>query len=215
LWIEEFLWGLLQLAERHQVQLAGGDLAQSNDAILADIVVLGSVPKGKAVLRSGAHVGDYIYITGFLGKSSRTLSQLQHGERLRATRAHRRHFYPEPRIEVGRYLREKKLATAMIDTSDGLSVDLLHICEESGVGAVVYGESLPRLPGRKGLQFALHGGEDYELLFTAPPRKQVPRTILGVPVTLIGEIVSGKAIHVANARGRLKPLKPGGWEHFR
>src|SRR5262249_3154230 len=121
---------------------------------------------------------------------------------------------PEPRIEVGRYLREKKLASAMIDTSDGLSVDLLHICEESRVGAVVYAESLPRLPGRKGLQFALHGGEDYELIFTAAPRRQVPRVISGVAVTLIGEIVSGEAIQVADSRGRTKLLQPAGWQHF-
>ena len=215
LWIEEFLWGLLQLAEQHGVQLAGGDTAESPAGILADIVVLGSVPKGKAVLRSEANVGDLIYVTGFLGRSSVTLKLLEQGERLLATRAHRRHFYPEPRIAVGRYLREKKLASAMIDISDGLSVDLLHICKESGVGAVVYSESLPRLPGRKGLQFALHGGEDYELLFTAPPRKQVPRKIVGVPVALIGEIVTGNSIRVGDAYGRLKPLDPKGWEHFR
>lgn len=215
LWVEDFLWGLLQLAEVHGVRLAGGDTAQAHDAILADIVVLGSVPKGKAVLRSGARVGDFVYATGLLGRSAVTLQLLRSGERLRATRAHRRHFYPEPRIAVGRYLRENKLASAMIDTSDGLSIDLGHICDESGVGAVIYAESLPRLPGRKGLYVALHGGEDYELLFTAAPKAKVPERIAGVHVTRIGEIVRGNAIRVADAQGRTKVLQPEGWQHFR
>jgi thiamine-monophosphate kinase len=215
LWVEEFIAGFLQLAEQFSVQLAGGDIAQSPAGVLADIVVLGSVPKGKAVLRSGARVGDFVYTTGVLGRSFATLRRLQHGERLRASRANRRHFYPEPRIRVGLYLREKKLATAMIDTSDGLSVDLQHICDESGVGAVVYAHSLPRLPGPKGLQSALHGGEDYELLFTAAPRKQVPRLIEGVRITRIGEIVPGNSIRLAMADGSTRELEPEGWEHFR
>lgn len=215
LWIEEFLSGLLDLAEHHNVHLAGGDTAQSPGGVLADIVVFGSVPKGKAILRSGARIGDFVYVTGFLGKSSGTLSQLQHGERLRATKAHRRHFFPEPRIEAGRLLREKKIATAMIDTSDGLSVDLQHICDESGVGAVVYPDSLPRLGGKEGLQFALHGGEDYELLFTARPNKLVPRQIRDVPVTRIGEIIAGRSIYLATRKGRIQPLEVKGLEHFR
>jgi thiamine-monophosphate kinase len=214
LWVGEFLWGFLQLAELHGLPLAGGDTAQSPEGILADIIMLGSVPKGKAVLRSGAHVGDLIYVTGLLGQSAITLQLLRSGEMLRATRAHRRHFYPEPRIQVGRYLREKKLASAMIDTSDGLSVDLQHICEESGVGAVVYAESLPRLPGRKGLELALHGGEDYELLFTAAPGKRVPKLIGGVSTTLIGEIVRGGSVRLATRKGALVPLEVKGWQHF-
>ncbi len=215
LWVEEFLWGLLQLAEDSGVFLAGGDTAQSPAGILADIVVLGSVPKGKAVLRSGAKVGDFVYVTGLLGRAAITLQLLQSGERLRATRAHRRHFYPEPRIELGRYLREEKIATAMIDTSDGLSIDLGHICEESGVGAVIYAESIPRLPGKRGLHAALHGGEDYELLFTAGPKKRIPELVKGIPVTRIGEIVTGDAIRVGNAHGKTKLLEPEGWQHFR
>lgn len=215
LWVEDFLSGLFDLAARYNVHLAGGDTAQSPDGVLADIVVLGSVPKGKAVLRSGARVGDFIYVTGFLGKSSRTLLELRQGERLRATRAHRRHFFPEPRIDAGRLLREKKLATAMIDTSDGLSTDLQHICDESHVGAVLYPDALPRLPGKQGLQFALHGGEDYELLFTARPNRHVPKQIRDVPVTRIGEIISGNSIYLATRKGRIQPLEVAGWEHFR
>jgi thiamine-monophosphate kinase len=212
-WIDQFLAGFLKLAKRYSVQLAGGDIAESPAGMLADIAVLGSVPKGKAVLRSGARVGDFVYVTGVLGASVATLQLLREGKRPR-TKSHLRHFYPEPQIEVGRYLREKKLASAMIDTSDALSVDLLHICEESAVGAVIFAESLPRLPGPRGLEFALHGGEDYELLFAAAPQSKVPRHINGVAVTRIGEIVSGGSIRVADAQGRTKPLKSAGWEHF-
>jgi thiamine-monophosphate kinase len=212
-WVNRFFAGFLKLAKRHSVQLAGGDTAESPTGVLADIVVLGSVPKGKAVLRSSARVGDFVYVTGTLGASVAALEQLREGKRPRP-KSHTRHFYPEPRIEVGRYLRENRLASAMIDTSDGLSVDLQHICDESGVAAVVYSESLPRIRGQKGLRFALHGGEDYELLFTAPARSAVPSEIAGVPVVRIGEIVSGASIRLADAQGRTQPLKRAGWEHF-
>ncbi len=212
-WVDQFFAGFLKLAKRYRVQLAGGDVAESPAGVLADIVLLGSVPKGKAVLRSGARVGDFIYVTGVLGASVATLNLLRSGKKPRGA-AHRRHFYPDPRLEVGRYLRERKLASAMIDTSDGLSVDLQHICEESKVGAVIYAESLPRVTGPNGLEFALHGGEDYELLFTAAPKKHVPDEIAGVGVTRIGEMVGGKSIRVADARGSTKLLQPEGWQHF-
>lgn len=212
-WVDQFVAGLLKLAKRHSVQLAGGDTAESPSGVLADIVVLGSIPKGKAVLRSGAQVGDLVYVTGSLGASVATLELLREKKKPRG-KAHQRHFYPEPRLRVGQHLREKKIASAMIDTSDGLSVDLRHICDESGVGAVIYSESLPCVPGPRGLRFALHGGEDYELLFTAAPRAKVPELIEGVHVTRIGEIVSGQAIRVADAQARTKLLQPEGWQHF-
>lgn len=212
-WVDQFFAGFLKLAKRHQVQLAGGDIAESPAEVLADVIVLGSVPKGKAVLRSGASVGDLVYVTGTLGASVATLELLREGKKPRRA-THPRHFYPDPRVSVGQYLRENKLAAAMIDTSDGLSVDLQHICEESGVGAVIYAESLPRLPGPRGLQFALHGGEDYELLFTTASKLSVPDQIDGVRVTRIGEIVSGKSIRVADAEGRTNLLQSEGWQHF-
>ena len=213
-WVDQFFSGFLKLARRFSVLLVGGDTAESPAGVLADIIVLGSAPRGKAILRSGAHVGDFIYVTGVLGISAFTLQQLQAGRRLRP-KQHTRHFYPEPRIEVGRYLREKRLVSAMIDISDGLSTDLHHLCEESGVGAVIYSESLPRMPGPQSLEFALHGGEDYELLFTAPPRERVPAEIGGVPVTRIGEITPGKSIRIASADGSTKVLRARGWEHLR
>lgn len=212
-WITQFLRGLLRLADHYQVLLAGGDTAQSRAGILIDIVVLGSVPAGKALLRSGARPGDLVYVSGSLGSSVAVLNELRGGKKPRPG-SHPKHFYPEPRIAVGRYLRERNLASAMIDISDGLSTDLGHICEESKTGAIVYAQSLPTTGGRDGLALALHGGEEYELLFTARPDRRVPREVAGVPISLIGEIVAGKQMKLAKADGKTEVLKPGGWQHF-
>jgi len=215
-WVDGFVRGLLGLAARFDVSLAGGDTAQSPGGILADIVVLGSAPKGKAVRRSGAHVGDRIYVTGELGASSATLGLLRKGKRLRPAE-YEAHFYPEPRIVVGRFLRERSLASAMIDLSDGLSTDLGHICDESEVGAEVEAQAIPLAtigrPGREvALHFALHGGEDYELLFTAGRR--LPERIAGVRVTEIGWVTRRKVI-LRGKHGVGSELRPQGWEHFR
>ncbi len=212
-WVDKFIAGLLKLASRYSVSLAGGDTAQSPDGVLADIIVLGSVLAGKAILRSGARPGDLIYVTGTLGSAGAALHQLRDGKKLRP-KSHLKHFYPEPRVAVGQFLREKKLASAMIDISDGLSTDLDHICEESSVGAVVYAEALPADGGKDGMTLALHGGDEYELLFTAPPNCRIPKQIAGVPVARIGEILSGKQIKLATADGKTQALTPAGWEHF-
>jgi thiamine-monophosphate kinase len=186
---------------------------------MADIVVLGSVPKGKAVLRSGARPGDAIYVTGKLGASAGTLSLLSSRKRTLKPADFPRHFYPVPRVEVGRFLRVRKLATAMIDLSDGLSTDLGHICEESGVGAEVDVVSVPLAligrPARKvNLDFALNGGEDYELLFTAPPGARVPSRIEGVEVSRIGQVTRGRKIYLRREDGVKRELPAAGWEHF-
>jgi thiamine-monophosphate kinase len=212
-WVDDFLAGFLKLARRYSVTLAGGDTAQSPAGILADIIVLGAVPTGKAILRSGAHAGDIIYVTGTLGASIATLQELRTSKKLRPS-AHPRHFHPEPRLALGQYLREKKLASAMIDTSDGLSTDLRHICDESGVGAVIDSAALPSVKGDDELQFALHGGEDYELLFTAPPHKKIPREVVATAITRIGEITRVRQIKLRAPNGKSHPLKPGGWQHF-
>jgi thiamine-monophosphate kinase len=228
-WADEFLTGLLRLAKRHGVTLAGGDTAQSPDGVLADIMVLGSVPRGQAVLRSGARVGDDIYVTGLLGGAVAVLEQLRAGGNRpgaaslarkrsanRLSYEQRRHFYPEPRVEVGRFLREKKLASAMIDISDGLSVDLAHICEESGVGAWISEAAVPHPPGAT-LEQALHGGDEYELIFTVPAGKspRVPAVIIGVPITYIGTVVKGKGIWLVDREMKSRrPLEPRGWQHF-
>lgn len=220
-WVGRFARSLISLAEKHGVQLAGGDTAESPNGILADIVVVGSVPKGKAVSRSGARPGDRIYISGELGGSAQAVLQMMaRAKRKLESREYPRHFFPEPRLELGRILREKGLATAMIDTSDGLSTDLAHICEESGVGAEVCADLIPRArvgkPSREvDLDIALHGGEDYELLFTVPAEKRVPAHIARVALTYIGQVTRARGIFVCNPKGVAYELHPKGWEHFR
>jgi thiamine-monophosphate kinase len=218
-WVDQFVKGLLQLADRFEVSLAGGDTAQSPGGVLADIVVIGSVPKGKAIRRSGARPGDRIYVTGALGGAAAALKLLFSGRKLRPA-DYPRHFHPVPRIEVGRILREKGLASAMIDLSDGLSTDLGHICDESRVGAEIQADAVPRAeigkPARKvDLTFALHGGDDYELLFTAPRSKRVPSRIAGVDITQIGHVTQSKHVVLMNDRGVVHELRPQGWEHFK
>jgi thiamine-monophosphate kinase len=232
-WMQGFFDGLMALAERHRVPLAGGDLAKSppglRDAgalVVADILLLGSVPKGRSLLRSGARPGDLIYVTGALGGSSAELAALE-----RRPAAFRRtdmggqghpHLYPEPRLAAGRQLMRNDLATAAIDLSDGLSTDLAHLCEESGLGAEIEAESLP-VDARATLEQALHGGEDYELLFTAAPKTVVPSSLGGVAVHAIGRMKkrgpkkSGGApqAEVIHPGGKRTALEAGGWEHFR
>ncbi len=221
-WVSRFARSLISLAEKHGATLAGGDTAESAEGILADIIVIGSVPKGKGILRSGAKAGDKIYVTGELGGSAAAVAQMTPlGSRRKINPRHyRRHFFPEPRIELGRTLRQKNLASAMIDTSDGLSTDLAHICEESRVGAEIDSSLIPRAPAGEpvcevDLNLALHGGEDYELLFTARPKKRIPNRIAGVRITQIGQITATRKIVVRSVEGVSSELRPQGWEHFR
>jgi thiamine-monophosphate kinase len=219
-WVDGFLKGLLDLADEFKVPLAGGDTAQSADGIQADIVVVGSVPRGKAVLRSGAKAGEHIYVTGELGGAAAALSQLAESKpagtkyfRQRSSKSG-----PQARIAVGQWLRRKGLASAMIDLSDGLSTDLGHICEESHVGAAIEAETIPRAKlglGKKrvALDFALHGGDDYELLFTSATA--VPPQVAGVRVTRIGRTTKSAGMRLIGADGKARRLKIGGWEHFK
>jgi thiamine-monophosphate kinase len=223
-WVDRFFTGLLTLAKRHRVELAGGDTARSPDGVLADITVLGSIRRNRALRRSGARVGDQIYVSGELGESAATLHLLTQ-RKLR-----RRDLFPEPRIALGQWLSKRQIASAAIDISDGLSTDLSHICEESGVGAVIEAEAIPihsmarkfgnqterrtSSSGDFGLDLALHGGDDYELLFTAPGLKRVKRRIVGVKITRIGEIVPGSKMHLIRS-GKKQAIVPLGWEHFR
>jgi thiamine-monophosphate kinase len=218
-WVNQFVNGLLKLADQYAVSLAGGDTAQSPDGVLADIVVVGSIPKGTAIRRSGARAGDHVYVTGALGGAAATLELLFSGRKLRPA-DFPRHFHPMPRIDVGEFLREKGLASAMIDLSDGLSTDLAHICEESGVGAEIQAPAIPRAsigkPAREvDLQFALNGGDDYELLFTARPGKPVPARIAGLPITQIGHITRNRQVLLVNEDGVGSEFQPKGWEHFK
>ena len=178
--ITAYYRGLLALARRTGTVLAGGDLAHS-DKIYCDVMVGGSIPRGKALRRSGTRPGDLLYVSGRLGKPW--------GGRI------------QPRLALGRVLRGR--ATSCMDLSDGLALDLHRLCLASGVAAIV-----GRVPIVRGatLDRALHGGEDYELLFTLPPRKSPPRG-----ATLIGSIVKGRAGAV---QFQGQPLAPRGYDHF-
>lgn len=219
-WIDRFARSLIGLAEKFGVTLAGGDTAESPNGILADIIVVGTAPKGKSVLRSGAKAGDRIFVSGELGGSAAAVVKMKSNPKKKPNpRDYRRHFYPEPRIELGRILREKGLASAMIDTSDGLSTDLAHVCEESGVGAEIDASLIPRAvvgkPAREvGLDLALHGGEDYELLFMVPAGKRLPARIAGVPITQIGHITRLPKILLRSTPNLAYELEPRGWQHF-
>src|SRR6202162_1910142 len=215
-WVNRFLKGLLELAEEFKVPLAGGDTAQSAGGIQADIVVVGSVPKGTAVLRSGARAGDQIYVTGNLGGSAAALARLRASLPLGVESSG--HVHPRPRVCVGQWLRQHKIPSAMIDISDGLSTDLEHICQESGVGAEIEAEAIPRAQAglgkkRVALELALHGGDDYELLFTSAAT--VPSVVAGVRVTRIGRTTRSEPMRLIGKDGKARPLKPGGWEHFK
>jgi len=231
-WIARFYDGLLALAEAHRTPLAGGDLAESPIAV-ADIVLLGALPRGKALLRSTARPGDILYVTGSLGGAAAGLAQLARLAALAASRNEpaspgplkipsklapqlAAHLYPQPRIAQGLWLRRRGLATAAIDLSDGLSTDLAHLCEESAVAAEVDAALLPIQPGVP-LAQALHGGEDYELLFTARESARIPQSIAGVPITRIGRILrphrSRPQIALLTPQGK-QPLEPRGLEHF-
>ena len=217
-WVEDFLRGFLALAKKFDIVLAGGDTAESpaGGGVLADVVVVGRVPKGRAVLRSGARAGDGIYVTGELGGSAAVLAELRRSGTSAKGKLAAAHFFPVPRVAAGRALAAKRLASAMIDVSDGLSTDLAHLCEESGVGALVNEHSVPRpvVSGGGALHFALHGGDDYELLFTAPRTARVPAKLAGVRVTRIGEIIKKKGMWLVDSHGQQKPLEARGWQHF-
>jgi thiamine-monophosphate kinase len=216
-WVDQFLKGLLRLANEFEVPLAGGDLAQAAKGIQADIIVVGSVPKGKAVLRSGAKPGDQIYVTGELGGSAVALARL--ADSLPVGAEYSAHFRPVARVAAGRWLREHEIPSAMIDVSDGLSTDLEHICNESDVGAEIEIEAIPRARfGRSKKRevdpkFALHGGDDYELLFTSS--RPVPKMVAGVRVTRIGRTTASTGMRLVDGDGKLRRLESRGWEHFR
>ena len=223
-WIDSFLDGFLALAEKHATPLAGGDLAESPIA-LADIILIGAVPRGRALLRSGARAGDILYVTGTLGGSAAGLAQLERRSRRKSTAptpqspgndAVSCHLYPQPRLQQGLWLTRRKAATAAIDLSDGLSTDLGHLCTESGVSAEIDARALPIHPGAT-LDHALNGGEDYELLFTASARTKIPATIAGVPVRRIGQMLPSRKgqsrITLLTGSGP-RPVNQHGWQHF-
>jgi thiamine-monophosphate kinase len=251
--LEEFYAGVRSLAATHGVVIIGGDTSRTPERVVLDSIVLGEVRSGRAVMRSGARAGDRIFVTGSLGGAAAGLrvleggavrqSKIVEGDAVRRSRAAStsasrssarmkraerglilRQLRPEPRVEWGALLGERRLATSLIDLSDGLSSDLAHVCRESGVGARIEAASLPfdqhletsGIADDDALSLALDGGEDFELLFTVSARdvRRLPREVGGVRVTRIGEVTRerGKVRLVRDGRARL--LRPGGFDHF-
>ena len=213
-WVAGFLHGFQTLAESFSVELAGGDTGESpGGQVLADVVVVGTAARGKAMRRSGARVGDGIYCTGTLGGSAAELERLAAG----GVCAHSPQpgttspqCFPEPRVAVGLALAKRGWATSGMDISDGLSTDLRHLCAASGVRGEI---DLARLPLAAGatLEQALHGGEDYELVFTAMAGLKVPVSLADVPVRRIGTVVAGAGVGVSGGG----ELMAQGFEHLR
>ncbi len=224
-WLEEFLTGLRRASRRFGCALAGGDTTRSRQ-ILINVTVAGEVKLGRAVLRSGAHSGDVVYVSGRLGEAElglQTLKRNKRGARSKDLRL-KKHLYPEARIALGQWLAEKHVASSMMDLSDGLSTDLPRLCAASGVGARIHAASIPAplISSRRGLgtidplQLALHGGDDYELLFTVRPNrtKSLPRSFQGIPLTPIGVITSRKQVVLVKESGRGHRFESGGWDPF-
>jgi len=231
-WLDRVLRGMSRAAKRFRLVLAGGDTAE-HATVAMSITVFGEVAPGRAVKRSGARPGDLIFVSGRLGAAQLGLELVRRGlHRERRFRSLLRpHFYPELRLDLGQWLARprvgvgKGLVSAMIDTSDGLSTDLANLCRASNVGAKLYAEKLPAVQIPEELarlrldsaNLALHGGEDYELLFCVPASlaRRIPKAFGGVPLTLIGEITRAKSIRLVDAHTREIRLEAKGWEHFR
>jgi thiamine-monophosphate kinase len=241
--LDDFYSGFFELASRYAVTLVGGDVSRTPDRIVIDSILVGETTKAGALFRSGAAPGDQIFVTGFLGDAAAGLRLIERGARLpsrtdQSAQANseaehhrleyllRRQLQPEPRVGWGLLLGERQLASAMIDISDGLSSDLNHLCAESKVGALIDAAGIPidplvtELSGRRALDplmLALHGGEDFELLFTVKPEMvaKLPARVDGVSLTHIGEIKEAAHGVLISEGPRTWNLEPGGWEHFK
>lgn len=234
--VDQFYEGLESLARKYDVQLIGGDTSRVPEKIVVDSIVLGECPAGQAVKRVGAQPGDQIFVTGSLGGAAAGLRLIERGAHLaeqnfadedsqKIDHVLLRQLRPEPRVGWGIVLGDEHLATAMIDISDGLSSDLNHLCTASGAGALIESSALPidtrvvELCGRRALdplQLALHGGEDFELLFTVRAEEvgRLPRRVDGVEITRIGEVKEGVDGVKISEGSRTWELNPGGWKHF-
>lgn len=238
---DEFYEGFFALADHFGVTLAGGDISATKEGIVIDSIVLGEVASGAAVKRSGARPGDQIYVTGNLGGAAAGLKLIELGARAgqrsvpalaRESSAETaiqnlllRQLRPQPRVGWGIVLGEQQIASAMIDLSDGLSSDLNHLCKESNAGALIDAASIPldedvrHLCGRRALDplaLALHGGEDFELLFTVNSENaaRLPKKVDGVLITRIGEITADAGAIRIREKNHEWDLQPQGFEHF-
>jgi thiamine-monophosphate kinase len=224
-WLNGFLGGLRRAARKFGCPLAGGDTTRRRE-ISMNLTVVGDVRSGQAILRSGARTGDIIYVSGRLGEADLGLRLLRRGDRInKKDAALRKHLYPLPRLELGQWLAQHRLASAMMDVSDGLSSDLPRLCAASGVGARIEAANIPGVdvPAQRSakvfdaLDLALNGGDDYELLFTVRPGKArpLPRSFQGTPLTPIGVITAQRSLRLVDLGGREQPFHAGGWDPFR
>ncbi|HEV2387587.1 MAG TPA: thiamine-phosphate kinase [Candidatus Acidoferrales bacterium] len=225
-WLDRMLAGMARAARRYGLRLIGGDTTRMPQVLIA-VTVIGRNRRGGAVRRSGARPGDRIFVSGRLGAAAAGLAvkrqRLEGNPRYRPFVRH--HLYPAIPLELGIWLAERRLASAMIDLSDGLSSDLARLARASGVGARIFLDrvpavSLPPALARRGLnreKLALDGGEDYGLLFTARRAQaaKVPREFRGILITCIGEVTATRSIDLIDPGGRRRPLRPAGWDPFR
>ncbi len=217
-WLEGFAAGLWDLAERHGVALIGGDTTRG--PLTVSVQVLGHLPAGTRLLRGGARAGDRVFVSGTPGDAAAGLG-LRTPDTDAERRLRTRFLRPEPRLGLGLALAGRaSAAIAAIDVSDGLLADLAHICEASGVGAVIEEERLPlsaallEVAGReRAAELALTGGDDYELCFTLPPEVEADDLSADVPVTAIGVVTAEPGIRLRR-HGRDVPLPAGGYRHF-
>jgi thiamine-monophosphate kinase len=229
-WFDRFLKGMGRASRQMKIQIAGGDTTRDSKVFIS-ITVVGEVGEGRAITRSGARPGDLIFVTGRLGRAALGLELIQRG--CGSNKSIRKllepHFYPRIQLELGAWLARHRVASSMMDVSDGLSTDLSRLCAASRVGARVHAEQIPvaKVSAAQSrvlhklsidlLQLALHGGDDYELLFTVPQRlvAGLRRAPNYSEITQIGEIVSGSGISLVKADGQAHRLKPLGWDSFR
>jgi len=224
-WLNEFLGGLRRAARRFGCVSVGGDTTQRRE-ILINVTVVGEVLAGRAVRRSGAKAGDRVFVNCVRGEAELRVQKLRRSARIspKNNRALRKHLYPEPRLALGQWLADGKLASSMIDLSDGLSSDLPRLCAASGVGARIEAARIPSpkapLTASKrfdALGLALNGGDDYELLFTVGANKapRMPRSFRGLALTEIGEITRERRVVMVQQDRTRKALLPRGWDPFR
>lgn len=222
-WLEGFCAGLFDVARQHDIALVGGDTTRG--PLTIGIQIMGLVPPGQALQRSGARPGDRIYVTGLLGEAALGLQLVQGQLKLPEefhTNVLQRLHHPLARVSVGLALR--KLASSCIDISDGLVADLGHVLTASQVGARIELQRLPLSPAydaafeQVGWEAALSGGDDYELCFTVPPeRETVFRNAsmrFGVPCSYIGDIEAEPGLRILNENGGLYQVKQSGFDHF-
>jgi thiamine-monophosphate kinase len=226
-WLDRLLAGMARAARAYGLRLIGGDTTRRPQVTLA-LTVLGRVARGHALRRDGARPGDRLCVSGRLGAAALGLAvalRRLDKKNPRYRRLLRPHLAPSIPLALGVHLAERRLASAAIDLSDGLSTDLGRLARASGVRARVYADRLPavRVPPalvRRGIDpasLALHGGEDYGLLFTVSRASfaRLPASFRGTAITCIGEITRGTGVDLVDERGRAHPLRPAGWDPFR